>query len=767
MLPTQHVRLMMEQPEETYPEMRRLFYNRVRPRIEDHFLTVHSGEASATELQEEMKQSMADYAATAPVSLHYDNVDLSLTTPMEPLATWKTADGVVYAIRVNQEERRWRLHMVGPMEKLKPLSDAVYNAWSHFYPNNPRSPIWDPAELVKLIKQATELNMWSRRAYPYALLADQAYQFPADTTTLPATWQLVQQFPVKGGNLFTVCYSSPRNEAALLIKGTNNRRNYLTDLWFTLTSCCGSEYTVCGKVCCCCGTRFPGLREALEIGRALQNARIGMPIERSKTVGEDFVEKLGKLQINHITIVGHSLGGLITEMVAIKLGLPGESFDSPGCRDSSIMSEEEYQTALAEGRVRVNCYFSEPHVINTVNPHPGEVLWQLSVPDKFTADRTEQDRRQLRPRRNPLARVRLTYRYLRCGLQWTLARHSMTAIADYLSGLPAERTEHSTWPTLNRKNAVYLLIGKHQRDRCPYEDDLSFEKGTVLAPGDAQPTSTECVPLLPTPTGSFKNDKRPTVITLLEWLLKHLKLEDDLLESVPHVEPILPPASPIQSHKELDCRSEIVKGFVNYLILARALDLPTPSDPENLLTIPSPGEPSIITMRRFVAYVVSELTGGLPGAQPILAPSRNRDERAYQFEMITALQDLLLEMEQDMTTAEERQTIEFTRVINPGSICCFNCTRRGVAKKHQEMLHQLLGYMELERAQALKAKEGPSEMMMWGFIGIVLFDMGADLPRTPDNIRVTLFKSPEQGIQNEVVIQRRTTNGEHQCRIAF
>ncbi|OWA50012.1 hypothetical protein BV898_14543 [Hypsibius exemplaris] len=209
-------------------------------------------------------QQAAPLRCLSPSYRGWDNKGLSGQTKLVPFASWKTDDGVVFTIRVNHEERRWRFHVLGPIAKLKePIPDAIWNAWEHFSD----ATVWNPTQLVALIKQATELNMWSRRAHKYALLALQAYCSSASKLELPRDWELVEQFVVHGGNLLTVCYSPAHNEAALIIKRTDNWRNVVTDFWFGVTSLFGRRYSAGVLDPCACGcARFPGLHEAMEIG---------------------------------------------------------------------------------------------------------------------------------------------------------------------------------------------------------------------------------------------------------------------------------------------------------------------------------------------------------------------------------------------------------------------------------------------------------------------------------------------------------------------
>ncbi|OWA52406.1 hypothetical protein BV898_16863, partial [Hypsibius exemplaris] len=296
--------------------------------------------------------------------------------------------------------------------------------------------------------------------------------FRKEKQQLPPTWKQFSSFQSAVEIFLPSATVEAHKEVALLIRGTDNLANIRTDIWFALTSLLGWKYT-----------NFPGLEEALQIGKAIHNVSHRLPIDMSPIITEAFVEELKKLRIMSFTIIGHSLGGLLTEMVAVKLGVRGETFDSPGSRASSVLTEEEYQIARKEGRVKVNNYFSTPHVINTVNSHSG-LLYQLPIPDTFLIDQ-----KLLQPRRNLFARFRRKMRYLKYGVQWTLERHSIATFVAHLRGLPAERVEQEVWPTLprpkgNLKDAWYLLIGKYQREQCFFEGGQPEEIGTTTTVED-------------------------------------------------------------------------------------------------------------------------------------------------------------------------------------------------------------------------------------------------------------------------------------------
>ncbi|OQV15763.1 hypothetical protein BV898_10100 [Hypsibius exemplaris] len=128
-------------------------------------------------------------------------------------------------------------------------------------------------------------------------------------------------------------------------------------------------------------------------------------------------------------------------MVAVKLGVRGETFDSPGSRASSVLTEEEYQTPAKEpskGQQLLQHTACDQH-----RQQPFGVLYQLPIPDTFS----------------------------------------------HLRGLPAERVEHEVWPTLprpkgNLKDAWYLLIGEYQREQCYFEGGQPEERGTTTTMED-------------------------------------------------------------------------------------------------------------------------------------------------------------------------------------------------------------------------------------------------------------------------------------------
>ncbi|OWA50011.1 hypothetical protein BV898_14542 [Hypsibius exemplaris] len=373
------------------------------------------------------------------------------------------------------------------------------------------------------------------------------------------------------------------------------------------------------------------------------------------------------------------------------------------------MSEKEDQRALEEGRVRVNNYFSTPHVINTVNNHPG-LLIQLPIPETYKVA----NGRKLRPRTLPLARLRRTLRYVWYEMQWTLSRHRIAAYED----LPVERTEPKAWPTLRITDAWVIITGRGERERSPFEDnpDTNVHALTMSALGEGL-----C---------SLKTADH----TFLEWLLKCAKLEPNLPD------------------RKEEFRVEIVNALVNYLMLRQAGEL---SGSQGVSHSPATRNPSAkldsvaVTINCCRDYLIRELMGSLQESQPILGESSRCKERTYRLEMLMALRELLLEVmptlerleritSSDIPTSEEQRiaaaddsatpSIEVTPGINdPILLQRIDC----VVNEHREMLERLeLRYTESELTGSVKGGEAHGDLMMEGFVILVIFTMDADLPST-------------------------------------
>ncbi|OQV15762.1 hypothetical protein BV898_10099 [Hypsibius exemplaris] len=165
------------------------------------------------EMASKFRQEVDHEIATAQVLFLFDGVRGRGPFEMKQLATWKTEDDVIYNIHVHHEARRWQLGAQGRIDQLKSIPEAFWNA-SKYIRDSQKSvdADWNPLEMAVLIKQATELNMWSRRAHTYSLLAEQAYRFPQEKQQMPPTWRTIQQFSVSGGNLLTVCYGEAHKE---------------------------------------------------------------------------------------------------------------------------------------------------------------------------------------------------------------------------------------------------------------------------------------------------------------------------------------------------------------------------------------------------------------------------------------------------------------------------------------------------------------------------------------------------------------------------
>src|SRR5581483_9054076 len=95
------------------------------------------------------------------------------------------------------------------------------------------------------------------------------------------------------------------------------------------------------------------------------------------------IEELGTMLINFkeqhfpnfdFKVVGHSLGGVIAELCAVKVGLECITFESPGSLEI-LDNLSEYKDKPR----KVFSYLSAPNIINTLNHHPG-TIYRVKLP---------------------------------------------------------------------------------------------------------------------------------------------------------------------------------------------------------------------------------------------------------------------------------------------------------------------------------------------------------------------------------------------------
>jgi len=77
-------------------------------------------------------------------------------------------------------------------------------------------------------------------------------------------------------------------------------------------------------------------------------------------------------------VIGHSLGGVMAELCAARLGIECVTFESPGSLNL-IQSIQQYAQHGANHRHLIKSYLSAPNIINTLNPHAGTV-YRMHLP---------------------------------------------------------------------------------------------------------------------------------------------------------------------------------------------------------------------------------------------------------------------------------------------------------------------------------------------------------------------------------------------------
>lgn len=149
------------------------------------------------------------------------------------------------------------------------------------------------------------------------------------------------------GNCYVEFINDDKKEIVLSIRGTDNIINAIADIGLALSSVCQElSFTI------------PGQQEL-----------------------ESFVQQIlssDAIRENNYSfkIIGHSLGGVMAELAAVKYGVDCITFESPGSLHIMRQFPEEYP---ASNFRYVTNYLGAPNIINTLNKHPG-TIYRMFLP---------------------------------------------------------------------------------------------------------------------------------------------------------------------------------------------------------------------------------------------------------------------------------------------------------------------------------------------------------------------------------------------------
>jgi hypothetical protein len=185
----------------------------------------------------------------------------------------------------------------------------------------------------------------------YALLSRETYSIenaeqPAHQ--LPEGWRITKIKSPKGiwGNCFVVFVNDIKKQIVLSVRGTENLFNILTDLGLAIARIANEPFLPAGQK---------------ELDHLVNSI---LKLNLIKKDGYNF------------KIIGHSLGGVMAELAAVKFGVECISFESPG----SLNIMRQYpETYLEQNFKLITSYLSAPNVINTLNSHAGQI-YRMRLP---------------------------------------------------------------------------------------------------------------------------------------------------------------------------------------------------------------------------------------------------------------------------------------------------------------------------------------------------------------------------------------------------
>lgn len=160
---------------------------------------------------------------------------------------------------------------------------------------------------------------------------------------LPLGWNIKKTdiFYDENGNCFCLFMNKKLKEVVLSVRGTKNLENIETDFKLALARIQENKF-------------IPAGQEGLE---ALAN----------KILQSNGVTKEGY----SFKIIGYSLGGVMAELCATKLGIECITFESPG----SVHLMQQHPSSYPEKNYNlISAYLSAPNAINSLDAHPGNIF---------------------------------------------------------------------------------------------------------------------------------------------------------------------------------------------------------------------------------------------------------------------------------------------------------------------------------------------------------------------------------------------------------
>ena len=267
----------------------------------------------------------------------------------------------------------------------------------------------------------------------YAILARETYTADSEDAVLllPLGWNLKPEVTFDShGNCFCVFINYVKREIILSVKGTSNLENIETNVNLFLSRILHNNFIP------------PGQNTLEDLAKELLES------------DEVAIKKY------HFKIIGHSLGGMMAELCAVKLGIHCISFESPG---SMCILQHHAETYPGKNYHLIDSYLSAPNCINCLDGHPGNIF-RMYLPEHPAIDRglamthqkpryktailnlyqkcynnacyyAKKSRNYLTKLWNKLTGVKQTIKsaIIIDDINWLLQQHSIANIADFLA----------------------------------------------------------------------------------------------------------------------------------------------------------------------------------------------------------------------------------------------------------------------------------------------------------------------------------------------
>ncbi len=180
----------------------------------------------------------------------------------------------------------------------------------------------------------------------YAVLARETYHLDEQNLKheLPPSWSIAKIDITNDvwGNSYAVFMNNESKEIVLAVRGTANVVNIITDIGLALSRLGDDKFIP------------PGQEELDAVAHKI--------LTSDKVCNQNY----------NFKIIGYSLGAIMAELSAVKLGIECITFESPGSLD--IMKQYPAEKYPEKNYHLITTYLGAPNAINTLNAHAGSIF---------------------------------------------------------------------------------------------------------------------------------------------------------------------------------------------------------------------------------------------------------------------------------------------------------------------------------------------------------------------------------------------------------